>query len=1031
MGAITSSIGLITGLDIAGTVDKLISIQARPRDALSTRTEDLRQRQVGLTDLAATLLSLQISVKSLGKSSLFQQRTATSSFPDLLGVTVTGNPAAGTRQFTPLRLAASHQLLSNGIASSTTALGGRNFTFGFGGFLDKGADLDLLNGGTGFTRGKIKITDRSGASAEIDLRYALDIDDVLNAINSNDDINITAVADGDTLKLIDNTGLTDSNLIVEEVAGGQTAATLGLAGIDIAAAEVSGSDIISLGDFLDLSQLNDGRGIAISSSLVDLTFQFRDGSTATVDFNAINTDTLFVTGNTTAANGAEAQLNFVSAEDGTSLDGVQVSFVDNAAVTAGSELFTYDSGAKTLVIEIDEGNTTAANVAASLAADPTAGALFRAGFADGATGTGVIDVTDTATLAAATEPPRETTLGDLLETLNTSLAGRLRAEVGPGGDGLVFTDLTADNGNTFSVTSTAGNSIVEDLGLGSPAVADVITGTRLQGGLRTVLLSTLNGGQGFGDLGQITLQDRNGGSDTVDLSTAETLDDVLNLINAATTDITASLNTARNGILLTDTSGGAGALIIGNGDATNSADALGIAVNANVDNVNSGSLRRQVVTAQTALDNLNGGGGVAKGRIRVTNSNSEQFTIRLDQDDIETIGDVINEINATATDVTAQINDAGDGIVLIDNAGGASLLRVDELGSTTAKDLHILGEGSLIDVGGQQELAIDGSTTLSIDLAATDTLEDLVEQINELAGGSVQAAILDDGTAVNPFRLSISSQQSGKKGELLIDVSDLNLSFVETAAASDAVLLLGGPNSPVPILAVSETNTFESVIDGASITIKQASLTAVDVNIATTNTNFIGSVEAIVNTYNSLRDKIDDLTDFNEATSVSAVLQGDSSVLRVESDLSRFLSGRIFGAGEVQNLAQLGLSFTQDGKLELNKDVLQAKLAEDRESVEEFFTTAETGFAAKFEQLVEQLAGENSSLLTSRIESISQRIEDAELRLAFLDERLEKSRERLLNQFFRAETTIAKIQSNLSAIEGIAALPPLRINRDS
>lgn len=1025
MGTISSNIGLITGLPITDTVDKLIGIQARPRDLLATRNEDLKQRQVALTDLSAVVLSLQISIKSLGKSSLYQQRTATSTAPDALSVTVTGNPAVGSRQFTPLRLAASQQLLSNGFASGTAALGGGTFSFGFGGFLDKSVDLDLLNGGDGFHRGKIKITDRSGASTEIDLRFALDVDDILEAINSNDSIDVTAVADGDAIRLIDNTGLTTSNLKVEEVAGGQTAASLGLSGINIAAAEVSGSDIIGLGDFLDLSQLNDGRGVHLSSSLDDLQFQFRDGSSATIDFNAINANSLYVTGNTTAANGANAQLNFVAATDGTTLDGTTITFVNNDAVTAGNELFTYDSNAKTLVIEIDEGNTTANHVAAALAAAPVAGAQFRAGLATGSNGAGIVDVTDTATLAKVATPPKQITLGDILTTLNTSLAGRLRAEVGPGGDGLVLTDLTTDNGSTFGVTAPSGTSILSDLGIEGASVGANITGQRIQGGLKTVLLSTLNGGQGFGTLGLLSLTDRNGGSDTVDLATAETLDDVLNLINGSSAGIKASLNTARNGIQLTDTSGGTGALVVANGDGTNSADALGIAINSAVASVNSGSLRRQTVTSQTLLADLNGGGGVAKGQISVTNSNGNKYKVRLDQSDISTVGDVIKEINATATGVTAQINDAGDGIVLIDTAGGPGTLRVDEVGNRTAQDLGILGEGSQIVVGGQTELAISGSDKVTITLAPAESLEKLVEQINTKSNGRVQAALVNDGTSVNPVRLSISSQQSGKKGELLIDTSGLNFSFVETAQASDAVLLLGPPDSVVPILAVSETNTFTDVIDGATLTIKQATQTAATVNVTTANSNFVGSIDAIVKTYNSLRDKITKATKYDEVTNVSAVLQGDSSVLRVDSELSTILSGRIFGAGNIQSLAELGLSFTQDGKLELDKEKLEAKLAANREDVEEFFTKEETGFAAKFESLVKQLAGEDSSLLTNRLEAISRRVEDNEERLLFLNARLDKARERLLNQFFRAESAIAKIQSNLSAISGLAAIPPL------
>ena len=57
-------------------------------------------------------------------------------------------------------------------------------------------DLSALNGGAGVERGKIRITDRSGESEVIDLRFALTIDDVLKQINSSDNIDVIAVAAG-------------------------------------------------------------------------------------------------------------------------------------------------------------------------------------------------------------------------------------------------------------------------------------------------------------------------------------------------------------------------------------------------------------------------------------------------------------------------------------------------------------------------------------------------------------------------------------------------------------------------------------------------------------------------------------------------------------------------------------------------------------------------------------------------------------------------------------------------------------------
>ena len=71
------------------------------------------------------------------------------------------------------------------------------------------------------------------------------------------------------------------------------------------------------------------------------------------------------------------------------------------------------------------------------------------------------------------------------------------------------------------------------------------------------------------------------------------------------------MNDARNGIKLVDTSSGAGNLIVANADATDTADALKIAVNDAVDSINSGSLAKQTVSRSTLLSSLNGGAGVA------------------------------------------------------------------------------------------------------------------------------------------------------------------------------------------------------------------------------------------------------------------------------------------------------------------------------------------------------------------------------------------------------------------------------------
>src|SRR5262245_33731689 len=224
MGRITSSVGLITGLNTSDIIDKLIEVQSQPRDLLVSRTNTLKQQQSALSEITGLLLSVQITARNLAKDDLYQQRTVTTSDPSSLAATVTGTPALGTSTFTPIQAAQSHQVVSSGLASSTQPLGAGTVSFRFGGSVDEGLSLDLINGGAGLSRGKIRITDRSGASAEIDLRYARTIDDVLSAINDNHNIDVSAVAVGDHIRLSDKTGQAAANLRVQEVGGGSTAA---------------------------------------------------------------------------------------------------------------------------------------------------------------------------------------------------------------------------------------------------------------------------------------------------------------------------------------------------------------------------------------------------------------------------------------------------------------------------------------------------------------------------------------------------------------------------------------------------------------------------------------------------------------------------------------------------------------------------------------------------------------------------------------------------------------------------------------
>lgn len=904
---ISSSIGLISGVDYGSLVDQLMELNAASRKALETRNNQVKKEQAAVTTLSALLLSVQYVAENLGKTDLYNTRTAASSNDGLATATVTGTPNEGNYQFTVLRTAQQQQFLSSGFKTDSTPIGAGKLTIRYGNNLERTLDSSQINGGDGIARGKIRITDRSGVWADIDLTAAQTIDDVLDAINNSAGINVTAMADGDRIRLIDNTGQTTSNLKVQEVGRGATAASLGLAGIDVAASTAEGEDIVRLTENTLLDRLNEGAGVEISTILADIGYTLADGTTGNIDFSPLK-----------------------------------------------------------------EGETKQLD---------------------------------------------ELTLGDVLEVINNTAPGKLKAEISADGDRLVITDLTEGEG-TFSLKNVFGGTALTGLGLsGQTAVGGVITGNRIQGGLKTPLLSSLNGGKGFGALGVIELTDRSGATATVDLAGSETLDDVLNRINSAGLGITAGLNEAKNGIQLVDTTGAtASNLIVADGDATGSATKLGIAVNEATTSVGTGDMHLQVVSRNTTLASLNGGAGIARGSFEVTDSTGRSATINLSKATVQTVGDVIEAINNAGIGIVADLNATGDGIRIYDVAQGSGTLKITEGSSTAARDLHLLGKAVTETINGTPTQVIDGAMTTTIELSDDETLASLVKKINA-ANAGVTAAEFVDGSST-PYRLQLTSKLTGAAGNLVIDASGLSFNLDEIVQGTDALIAMGANTATSSSVLVSSTsNSFTNVVSGLTLNVKQASSSPVTVSVSTSNTNFIASVQTLVTNYNNFRSQLLTATRYDSEANVEGVLTGDSVGLRLDMDLSRLLSQQFtVGDSSIRSLGQLGISFKDDGTLSLDQSKLEKAYAADPKGVETFFTDKERGFSKLLGDVCETLVGQDVSLMAQRYKALQNKIDENAKQLTAWDEKLERQREHLLRSFYNMESAIAKLQSNMDVI---------------
>lgn len=904
MGRIQSSVGLVTGIQIDDTVTKLMELNSVPRKRLAARTDTLTKEQTAITTLTTLIIGVQLTTDRFSQSSLFNATKVTSSKSDVLSATSTGTPKTGTYSFVPVRQASSQQLTSSLFAATDQTLSAGTITINTGGFLDESVQLDQLNGGAGVARGTIKITDRSGTSKEVDLKFAETASDVVDAINAVDGLSVVAKLDGDQFVLTDVSGSTSSNLKVEDIGAGTTAKDLGLQ-VNTASNSASSEDLNKLANSTTLRNLRDGLGLDIIKDGYALRLNLADGT----------------------------QINYDSNLDG-----------------------------------------------------------------------------------------KKATLGQLIDEINDAGDGKIAARISSSGKTLEIQDLTTGS-DTFVISSPNGN-LEEQLGLTGPASGGIITGTRLQAGLSDTLLSTLNGGQGLGTLGTIKITDKLGNSDTINLSAAQTLDDVISTLNegASNASFRVQLNQNKTGIEIVDTSGGTGSFKVENDGSTTTATALKIAANTSSSSVNSGSLSRQFVGRNTSIDEFLGGGQtLSKSTFKITDSNGRSANFNVSTRNPKTIGDVIDGINGLGVGVEAQINETGDGILLVDTLNGTGTLSVEEVGTgSAASQLRILGTASDLQVDGDTVSGIDGSKTIKITTTATTTVADLADQINKLTNAPVRANIINLGNS--GVRLQLNGRFTGAESRVAVS-SDLNFQFSQTAEARDALVSFGATESGGGVLASSSTNTFTDLVEDIQITVNGTSTSPVTVSVAENADTLTTQLQAFVDQYNKLRDKYSELTVFDSTAGNVGLLFGSSVAIRVDQAYSRLLTAPIRSGtgGAIRSLPELGIKLGENGKLTFDKTKFSEALQDNPEAVKDFFTNSTNGFAKRAKEVSDTLAGVDNGALLARTKALQTTIEQNNSRLGKMDSALATQKTRLQNQFYAMEQAISKLQSNLTSINQLSS----------
>ncbi len=166
--AITSSLGLGSGIDINGLVDQLVKADGQPAfDSIQRRETAVNDRISALGRLKGALSDFRTATGKLNDLGTFDKRTATSSDDTIVKATAGLNAAAGTYRIEVQQLAQAHKLISNGYASDTAIVGSGTLaiTAGGGSF---NVTIDSTNHTLSGIRDAInQAVDNTGVSASI------------------------------------------------------------------------------------------------------------------------------------------------------------------------------------------------------------------------------------------------------------------------------------------------------------------------------------------------------------------------------------------------------------------------------------------------------------------------------------------------------------------------------------------------------------------------------------------------------------------------------------------------------------------------------------------------------------------------------------------------------------------------------------------------------------------------------------------------------------------------------------------------
>lgn len=317
------------------------------------------------------------------------------------------------------------------------------------------------------------------------------------------------------------------------------------------------------------------------------------------------------------------------------------------------------------------------------------------------------------------------------------------------------------------------------------------------------------------------------------------------------------------------------------------------------------------------------------------------------------------------------------------------------------------------------------ASATKITVAGTGTLADAAAAINASSHGlSASVVQVSSGEAA----LRIVSKETGLASKFSLSGAGTVTTNVD---AADAVIVLGTPGAPGAVEVSSATNTFDSVMPGATFTVSKKDETAT-LTIASDPDAVAATVQSLINAVNAAAKNARDYT--SNAPGSTATLKGDYAVSSLGSRLLDNVTAALGGASP----ATIGIQLAKDGKsVVFDKTVFMAALKDDPAKVQTMVlgTPATVDGDGDLVPAVDGLAGRLLAVSKGASDSATGSLvalangQDG-LKKGYQDQidawdlRLAKRKETLTRQFTAMETALSSLRNQSTWLAGqINSLP--------